>query len=113
MALSFPFVALVRRELLMNLRRVRMFVWLLASVAACALICVALWPADASTAANVGWRSRVMLEYLTGALLFGGLLFIPGLSAAAIASEYEQDTFEQLRLTSVSNAGIVAGNGAR
>ena len=109
MLFSFPFLALVRRELVMNLRRVRLFLWLLASVGLCALICVYQWPDNAWAAVNMGWRSREMLNSLTAALLGGGLLFIPGLSASAIASEYEQGTFEQLRLTFVSNVGIVAG----
>ena len=109
MAFSFPFVALVRRELVINLRGVRLFLWLLVSVGFCAIICASQWPADAWETANMGFRSRAILDFLTGALLCGGLLFIPVLSASSIASEYEQETFEQLRLTFLSNAGIVAG----
>lgn len=106
MRVFFPTLALVRRELLTHLRRVRSFVCLLLVVGFVTLLIVAAWPRNA-TPATMASNSADLLAIVALTLLGACALFIPGLTAASITVEKDRETFDLLDMTLIRRSGIV------
>ncbi|MCP4644551.1 MAG: ABC transporter permease subunit [bacterium] len=106
--MTFPSFALVKRELLTNLRRTRSIVWLGAFVGVCAIAEVSVWPSRNIPVYMVGGMSEDILKVLAYALTVGGMLVVPALAAGTIVSEREQGTFELVRMTLVRRWSIIA-----
>ena len=107
LAFSFPSAALVKRELIRDLRRPRSFVCLAAFVAVCILVAVSNLPTRTTSMAAAGSVSRELVQTIIFTLSIGCVLFIPGLAGTAIAAEKEQSTFDLLHLTLIRPHGIV------
>ena len=107
MAPSFPSVALVRRELLVSLRRPRSFVCLALFVAACALIPAVGWPSGQADLAVASAISSFVFNMLVSVAVGAAIVLLPGLAAASLAAEHEQNTYDLLQLTLIRSTGIV------
>ena len=103
----FPWLGLIKRELLRDLRRVRAFVCLCLAAGTCLALVAIMWPGRGVMASNAGPMSQEILRSLATALGIGATLFLPGLASLALASEREQDTYDQLRLTLISTPGVI------
>jgi hypothetical protein len=101
-----PMAALVRRELLRDLRRFRAMVCLAAFVGLAAILEATAWPMEvyATTAGTVAPRLFASLAQLMAA---GAIVFVPGIAATAMARERERGTYDQLHMTLVSPMRIV------
>lgn len=104
---SFPSVALVRRELLVNLRRTRSFVCLALFVAACALVPALGWPSGETTLQTAAVLSSLVFSVLVTVAVGAAIVLLPGLAAASLAAEHEQNTYDLLQLTLIRSTGIV------
>ena len=99
-----PFMALVRREFLVNLRTARAFLLVAVAVALCIIPTAAMFPEDMSDARN----SDEILFLLLGILFTASALIVPGISAAAISVEREAETFDLLMMSTVKPTGVLA-----
>lgn len=105
-----PIVGLIRREMLVALRRKSNFVWLTALLLCFVLMIAANWPSnDRLYLGQVGYVSRDILIWSSLILMVGAALVMPGLGAAAIISERDMDTYDQLRLTLLGDLGMILG----
>ncbi|MBI4556043.1 MAG: ABC transporter permease [Candidatus Hydrogenedentes bacterium] len=103
----FPSVALLRKELLVNLRRPAVY-WTVALVlGASSLSVMAVWPAQDISFFQAGFEARRILMQVAWVLLAGCGLFVPALAASAIVNEKEQGTYEELRLTLIRPSGLI------
>jgi ABC-type transport system involved in multi-copper enzyme maturation permease subunit len=113
--MTMPFLALVRRELLTNLRKRRSFVCVVLLVGICALMIAVEWPHEgidlrgANAQQYASHLSQQILGVVSFALLAACGLFVPALASGTILSEREQGSFEMLRLTLISPRGMVLG----
>ncbi len=104
-----PMSALIRRDLLRYLRRVRVFVAIAAFAAYLTWHFAASWPSD-----RISLEGAVdFVTYFTEAMywMFQGvcLLVIPGFAALAIRSERDNDTYELMALTLLTPLSILLG----
>jgi ABC-type transport system involved in multi-copper enzyme maturation permease subunit len=106
---QLPSRALVKRELLSNLRRVPSFLCLVLFVGFCILIVVNVWPAEVINITIVGGLARALIGFVTYSMLFAAAIFVPALAAGSIVTEKERRTFDLLILTLISPGGIIAG----
>ena len=106
---QLPSRALVKRELLSNLRRVPSFLCLVLFVGFCTFVVVAMWPHQGLNITVVGTLSRALIAFVSFAMLFAAAIFVPALAAGAIVTEKERRTFDLLNLTLISPSGIVMG----
>lgn len=104
---SFPSLALVRRELIAMLRGTRAWVFLALFVGACMAVAIVMWPLMTLSSTSIAQMASIMFNALCGAMAAGALLLLPGIAALSLVSEREQDTYDQLRLTLITNGGIV------
>jgi ABC-type transport system involved in multi-copper enzyme maturation permease subunit len=106
---SLPSAALVKKELITDLRRPRSFVSLAIFVAVAIVSAVGTLPEEVQTAnpAALGAYSRGLTLVIMSTLLIGCALFIPGLAGSTIVTEKEQRTFDMLHLTLIRPAGIL------
>ena len=104
---SFPSVALVRRELLVNLRRTRSFVCLALFVVACALVPALGWPSEQTSLVAAAAISSFVFSVLVTVAVGAAVVLLPGLAAASLAAEHEQNTYDLLQLTLIRSTGIV------
>jgi len=104
----FPSAALVKRELIRDLRRPRSFVCLGLFVAVCILVAIANYPPEhARNMAAASHFSREFVRMVTLTLVAGAALFMPGLAGSTIVVEKEQRTFDLLHLTLIRPHRIV------
>ncbi len=108
MAIGFPSLALVKRELLRSLRKSTSFACVVVLMAVVMVVVLAMWPEDAQFFAQAGRASRQILTAFSVILLFGACLLVPAIASGAIVLEREQRTFDLLNLTLIRPAGIVA-----
>lgn len=115
MLAALPFLALVKRELLTHLRRVRVFWILLLVVGVLEIVLVALWPQPSAYnyGRGGGFGGNVLYQVLMGLtsafVLMAAAVCIPPLAAASIVGEKEQETFDLLSLTLIRPSGILLG----
>jgi len=97
---------LIKRELLGLLRTRRAFWLLLASLVLSCLLPLLQWP---SGSGSVVFFNRNLVVFLTFVItqLVAALLIVPAFTAAAIAGEREQDTYELLYSTLLAPSSIV------
>jgi len=119
-----PAAALIRREMLVNMRGGKLYG--VFGLVALALILVAVgmmvpWDDldkiilqgqsfDAMGLHQAAALSEDLLHAITAAMLIGCGLFIPGLAGASIVEERERDTFDLLRLSMVGPLAMILGN---
>ncbi len=103
----FPFQALVKRELLTSLRRIRIMVALTLLVMCSIGVVWISWPEASSSPAMVSHQMTEILGGLSFVLLGGCVIFIPSIAAGAIVAEREQDTIDLLRMSLVRRSGII------
>ena len=106
---NWPMTALLRRELLRNLRTARPFLALLATALFCSLIVLAFWPSDNTPMQQVGMASATIIRGLALLLLAAVALFVPAFGATSIVLEHQERTYDQLRLTLISTWGVLLG----
>ena len=103
-----PFMAIIRRELIVGLRRSRAFYCLVAVVSQAVIGVLWVWPSDATLVRDAGGTSRQILSGVALVLMAGCALFVPGLAASTFTSEKDQDTFDMLRMTLARPVAIIA-----
>ena len=108
MQVMFPSAALVRRELLRDLRKVRSFICLIALVGFCCYIALLLWPRDADMSLWIS-TSRQIFWSITSLLTAGCILLVPAFAAGTVLGEKQTRTFDLLSLTLIKPSGIVLG----
>lgn len=108
MTVWFPFLALIRRELLETLRRRRAFLFLTLVFGLSLLAVLMDWPDENSMAYMAGLAAQSLMTALLFALMLTGLLLIPGLAGSAIVSEKVNDSYDQLHLTLIRPSGILS-----
>ena len=86
MPVWFPFLALIRRELLETLRRRRAFLFLTLVFGLSLLAVLMDWPDENSMAYMAGLAAQSLMTALLFALMLTGLLLIPGLAGSADAT---------------------------
>lgn len=100
-----PDVAVIRRELLTNLRFRRTFLMVALMVGAAAMVFGIGWPSDD----NLSRSGSSLFEGVVN-LSFGFcLLFVPGLACLSITTERQRDTLDLLRMTELDTRYIVRG----
>ena len=104
-----PLLALVRRELLRTLRKVRAFFFLACVVLISIWVLMMEWPGDYTPANMLGWRSQDILTNLIMTIYIAGLFLMPAYGATSLVVEREQHTWDLLALTLIRPAGVVLG----
>jgi hypothetical protein len=109
-SVAIPTFALLKRELLVQLRMKRTFFWLLVLAVATSWLLLANWPSNAFTNwSNISSYSIVITGIVTGAAFLGSALFVPGIAAVSVVVEKEQGNWDSLYLTLISPKGIALG----
>lgn len=103
-----PSLIIVKRELIVSLRRFRTLLLVVTLLGAAAMLAVMSWPVGAVPVQSFGMMSQQIVLRLSLLMFLGCILCVPGLAAATIVSEREQDTLDQLYLTLVRPSGVVA-----
>lgn len=104
------FWAIVRKDVIVYLRQVRPFVFLILALAAASLTVYASWPRGEA----VSWQlsrtiARATMNFFAFGILFGGALIVPGVSAGAITTERERGAWDMLTVTLIPAWALVAG----
>lgn len=103
--LTFPSLAILKRETVNYMRHRKTVLWLLLLVAAGIAYVLHSWPEEGllinQQADNPGGRnaSRIVFFGTGQVFLLGCMLLLPPIAASAIASERQQDTLVQLSVT--------------
>lgn len=106
----FPFLALIRRELITQLRMRRIFFALLALSIICAFIVLNQWPfGDEFRWQGLVWRTESLFNTFAMLAMTGGPLIVAAIAAGALVGERERDSWDLLQLSLISRVGIVAG----
>lgn len=104
-----PTGALIWREMRGTLWRRRtlgiVVVWLLCAF----LVPYALWPDATMPPQAMGAQARMIVLGLCLVVFVGVGLTVPAIAAASLTSEREEDSLDLLRLTLLSNSGLVRG----
>ncbi len=104
-----PWLALVRRDLLRNLRTGRAFLVLCVFVGAGLVSLVITLPSDLDVLGVVALRSALIFQGLMAVFLGLGWVLLPGISALSVSDEFESNTYESLWLTLISAPGLFFG----
>lgn len=106
-----PSIALLKKELLVQLRRVRSFAWLLLLAVLMIWWVGAGWPRTDYQLAwgNVGRYSNDVFMGVSMLLFGGSVLFVPGIAATSIVVEKERGSWDPLFVTLLSPMGIFWG----
>ncbi len=103
-----PMMALIRRELLVQLRSKRSLAALSFLMAIAVLLMCANWP----TTSDIVWSqlstsSKEVFLVLSGLLLVGIAMFVPGLAAVSILGERVAGNWDSLSLTLIRPSSVV------
>jgi ABC-type transport system involved in multi-copper enzyme maturation permease subunit len=101
--------ALVRRDLMRNLRQVRAFIFLVLAVGTLSLFIVGAWPDQSYTLSWVTRHSRLLIMLFGFIYLSAAGIVLPAYGAMAIVQEREQQTLELLNLTLIPPWGLLLG----
>lgn len=104
-----PWLALVQRELLRTLRKVRAFFFLVCVALIAAWVLLEAWPGGYTPSYILGYRSEDILVSVILTLYFAGLILMPAYGAGSLVAEREQHTWDLLGLTLIRPAEIVLG----
>ena len=105
-----PLGALLRREVVTQLRRARSFVIIVIVLLILVWVVAARWPSgDTLVWAQLPVISTGLLTGIVFCLLIGAGLFVPGVAGTAIVVEREQQSWDFLSLTQLRPASIVLG----
>lgn len=107
---ALPTFALLKRELLVQLRMRRTFFWLLVLVVITSWFLIIEWPlSDFVNWTRAARYAVTVTEIVTFSAFVGSALFVPGIAAASVVVEKEQGNWDSLYLTLISPKGIVIG----
>ncbi len=107
---QYPFLALLRRELVSHLRTRRMFFGMLSLSVVCAWIVIGQWPyGDQFVWRTLVRKSESLLGTFAGLALTCGPIIVSAIAANALVSERENESWDLLQLSLISRMGIVAG----
>ena len=106
---QFPFTAIVKRELITNLRKGQSFACLLLFAFVAIFAVMAAWPPDTTLQRESAAASQGILAVIAVVMLGGCILFVPPLASNTLVSEKEQQTYEMLLLTMIRPSGVVLG----
>ncbi|MCL4217359.1 MAG: hypothetical protein KJ052_10205, partial [Candidatus Hydrogenedentes bacterium] len=101
-----PSLALVRSELLRNLRKITPVIFLTLIVLFNSAAVIMNWPLN-DNVSTLYWQSSNILVVLVAFLMTLLVVMVPGHAAASIAAERQRGTFEMTRLTLISAGGCV------
>ncbi len=107
--LRFPFIALVRRDLIRSLRRTKSVVLLGLVLLACFLVVQQQLPNTDDPLGSIaayGTGARDPFLRLFWAFVIAAFVLLPGMAAFNVTSEFEGETYEDLWLTLVSPFGL-------
>lgn len=103
-----PFLALIKREFLTNLRSRWIFCWLALFVCLSIVVLLNHWPVHDVKMTGIAPASRKLLVAFCVVLFLAGALTIPGIAGGTISIEEEAETFDHIRLTLIESTGLVA-----
>ncbi len=107
---ALPTYALLKRELLVQLRMKRTFFWLLALAVITTIIILRAWPmGDIVNWSEFSMFASIIMGIVTGSAYVGCALFVPGIAAVSVVAEKEQGNWDALYLTLISPKGIAFG----
>jgi ABC-type transport system involved in multi-copper enzyme maturation permease subunit len=101
--------ALVRRDLLRDLRKTRAFLLLVAAVLLMSLAAFASWPDESLTLSSVARQAEMMIVIFSFFWLVAACIVLPAYGAMAIVQEREQNTLELLDLTLMPRWALLVG----
>ncbi len=104
-----PISALVKRELVTQLRRKRSFILLVAIALMMVWMISVAWPSGNVVWAMLPGISQGIVTGTSFMLLIGAALFIPGLAATTIVVEKDRRSWDLLALTLLRPSGIIVG----
>jgi len=106
-----PSIALLKKELLTQLRRVRSIGWLVLLAVLMIWWVAAGWPRTEYQLiwANIGRYTQNIFYGVSMMLFVGSALFVPGIAATSIVVEKEQESWDPLFVTLISSRGIFWG----
>ncbi len=104
-----PISALLRRELVTQLRRTRSLVLLLAVAVMMIWMIAIMWPSRDVVWARMPAVSQAIVTGFSFMLLVGAALFIPGIAATTVVAEKERRSWDLLALTLLRPSGVIAG----
>lgn len=110
--LRFPFIALVRRDLIRSLRRTKSVVLLGLVLLACLLVVQQQLPDAEYLAGSLsasGVRARDLFLFLFAAFAVAAWVLLPGMAAFSVTGEIDGETYEDLWLTLLSPMGLLLG----
>ncbi|MEK7793696.1 MAG: hypothetical protein AAB353_04160 [Candidatus Hydrogenedentota bacterium] len=105
---ALPAVALLRRDLLLQMRRTRALVLMLVFLVLVSLIILVNWPKGEVVWGMLGYTSRGIVTAGIVSTFAAAVILVPGLAAGTIVSERDRRTWETLTLTLIRPAGMVA-----
>jgi len=106
LAVQSASVALIKKELLSNLRHARSFVCLVLFVGVGIIVTTSAWPEQTSIV-RAGQLSRELTIMVSAVMLGATALFVPAFASSTIVTEKEQQTFDMLTLTLIRPFGMV------
>ncbi len=104
-----PFLALVQRELLRTLRKIRAIFLIATLVVIASWVLIEQWPGENAMPYTVAWSSESIVGGLAITLYIAGLLLMPAYGATSLVVEREQHTYDLLTLSLIRPAGVVMG----
>jgi hypothetical protein len=109
MNFTSPTRALVWREVRASLWRWRTFAIVVMWLACAFLVPYTLWPEGMMPPMQFASQARQMIMALCSVVLVGIGLTVPATAAVSISSERDEELLDQLRLTLITNGGLVRG----
>jgi len=109
MSALLPMSALLRRELLRHVRRVRVFLAVAALLCICGWVIWSYWPDAPIPVLEVAAERGGLTTTLLAVLLAASFVIVPGYAAMAIRAERDNDTYELMRLTLLTPLSILLG----
>lgn len=107
--MNWPVFALIRRELIAQLRRGKTLLMLMLLLCPLMAFCLLIWPGRHTGWSEIGMISRGYVSLVFGFMFAGAALFMPGIAATSIVLEREQRTWDMLYLSGLTPWGIVLG----
>lgn len=104
-----PLSALLRRELLRHLRRLRVAGAVAFLVLTMFWVLWRSWPEGVLSLAELKGEIESLLSEMTGVYAIAAFVVLPGYAAMSIRSEHNAGTYELMRLTLLTPASIVLG----